>query len=1418
MRQEIKLFIEDREIEFAEPPAILFTYQENDLTNPTVVKNHYSKTVNIEGTPLNNDTFGHIWDLSRYTSHYEGTNLKTGYNASKKANFKLFVNGELYESGYVKLNKVNRTGKEINYDITLLGGIGDFFYQMQFDENGNKLRLSDLTFLPSSETYYGQTFTYPEGDEHEFDFTINKETLAQAWNCINWEPDYDAGEEDSTRHWKYINFAPCYEGDPNFSTDKVLINFNNAAIFSAETSGETTYTSVDGYGIGTLPDKMDTWATRDIRSYLQRPVLRMKGVIGAIKNYAEKKGFQLDLSSKFFSEENPYYEDTWMTCPLLTEIKLTGTDTSSAGTSTHTWVNGNYVEYTNVNHVRYMIDFTPELPVKAGHIECTIRFGARSNDYIAQNMFSSAWVGGERNFSAYGVQLVAHAGEDWNSDVVAASPSAWLTSKVGEDYLKPSETYYNPSSLNTEINPVFGYFEPDGNGEYVWSEPFTLSMDLPQNARGFAFVVQAVANLTTWEKWGRNWFLGKYKLQESGVTYGYRQRRFYTSTNLPELNSGNSNYITHYRGSMVGDAKVTTSIDTLGYSGAHVTKKLLLDTKYTPCDYLLSFAKIFGLYFLKNPWDNVIHIMTRDEFYRTDDITDISDKIDRSELMEVNPDAFESKFYDFALKSVGGEFADKYEYTYSRVYGSQRVDTGYEFETEPKQIYSGNCFNSCVCGVQKSKYYLAPLRFSPSNEMPAYVLQGFKYNLYHTQDSGNYDTYVVDMTTRTDNAEPLKTDKYYDLFNKPQFRDVDGKAVKGENCLLFFDGNVDCVNDSGTTIPYWITDDMRAMAELNDGDTCWIYTEDEFDEGGGQIAIRRTNLPQFTRYITNQSGTITYSLDFGEPKQLYSFDITTNPTSTIYSKYWKDYIEDMYNEDTRVVNAKVLLEQRPNPDYLRRFYWFDNSLWRINKISDYNISSFDTTQCEFVKVHHTENYGAPSVSSIKLTSNKYDAATTGETLNIYIDCSGNWSFGGDITAFITSSPTSGTGDATLAVSILPNNSSEDREVRLRATCTDDGTFSEISILQRGSVLSLQRQAGNADISWTGGTAIYVVKSTLPWEFNGGNSGLFTATPSSGTGTDGTTVIIDVVPNDSGHRVIQLRIQNSAGASISAYLGQEGQGAPEATISPAFLYGVPKSGGVYKITATTNFDDWSTSSVGTYVPSISPTTGNGGETILTFTFPANTGDTIASGTTSLLYGNTKYGFFYWEQDGPFSMQYHSGLSTLGRDQYNIDLSTLAAGGFLNATGGTVNPVSSIFRAGTRWLYFDDTVACITNHAFENAKQEVMTTAQGLSSIEIPSSVTAVTDYAFAGCTDLSAVTLSGVSYFGEGAFSGCTGLSTLHMGTGVTYLGYRSFSGCSGLIRIDYDGTVAQWNAIPKDSGWTDQSGFYIQCSDGQVTP
>ncbi len=68
--------------------------------------------------------------------------------------------------------------------------------------------------------------------------------------------------------------------------------------------------------------------------------------------------------------------------------------------------------------------------------------------------------------------------------------------------------------------------------------------------------------------------------------------------------------------------------------------------------------------------------------------------------------------------------------------------------------------------------------------------------------------------------------------------------------------------------------------------------------------------------------------------------------------------------------------------------------------------------------------------------------------------------------------------------------------------------------------------------------------------------------------------------------------------------------------------------------------------------------------------------------------------------------------------------------------------------------------------------------------IPSSVTSIDDYAFAGCYDLASVTIpSSVTSIGSYAFSGCLNLTSVTIPNSVTSIGSHAFSGCSGLVEM-----------------------------------
>ena len=100
-----------------------------------------------------------------------------------------------------------------------------------------------------------------------------------------------------------------------------------------------------------------------------------------------------------------------------------------------------------------------------------------------------------------------------------------------------------------------------------------------------------------------------------------------------------------------------------------------------------------------------------------------------------------------------------------------------------------------------------------------------------------------------------------------------------------------------------------------------------------------------------------------------------------------------------------------------------------------------------------------------------------------------------------------------------------------------------------------------------------------------------------------------------------------------------------------------------------------------------------------------------------------------------------------------------------------------------------------------------------------SVTSIGDYAFYGCSGLTSVTIpDSVTSIGDSAFSGCSGLTSVTIGSGVTSIGDYAFYNCSDLTAINFQGTMAQWQAIEKGPNWDNLTGEYaVICTDGTIS-
>lgn len=119
------------------------------------------------------------------------------------------------------------------------------------------------------------------------------------------------------------------------------------------------------------------------------------------------------------------------------------------------------------------------------------------------------------------------------------------------------------------------------------------------------------------------------------------------------------------------------------------------------------------------------------------------------------------------------------------------------------------------------------------------------------------------------------------------------------------------------------------------------------------------------------------------------------------------------------------------------------------------------------------------------------------------------------------------------------------------------------------------------------------------------------------------------------------------------------------------------------------------------------------------------------------------------------------------------------------------------SGLTTINIPNSVTTIEDNAFKNCS--------GLTTINIPNSVTAIEEWAFYGCSGLATINIpNSVTTIGACAFYRCFGLTTINIPNSVTIIGYSAFEDCFGLTAINIPNSVTtiEDNAFENCSGLT----------------
>ena len=228
-----ELFIKGKKVDLPKNFSISWTFNATDLSTPSAIKNNFSKQIELDGTPNNNIIFNYLYKLD--------SDYAASFNPNIRNEFVLTNNGTYIESGYVQLNKITNTLIGTKYAITLFGGLGDFFYNLDKDEDGNKKTLSSLHWKWYDSITLDQNWWLDdrfgahhnlltkEQEDEQLIFSMSPKSIALSWKELGAPEDYyttvDGEKYTSIRN--DIIMMPFDSGAPDidgFDATKVLVD------------------------------------------------------------------------------------------------------------------------------------------------------------------------------------------------------------------------------------------------------------------------------------------------------------------------------------------------------------------------------------------------------------------------------------------------------------------------------------------------------------------------------------------------------------------------------------------------------------------------------------------------------------------------------------------------------------------------------------------------------------------------------------------------------------------------------------------------------------------------------------------------------------------------------------------------------------------------------------------------------------------------------------------------------------------------------------------------------------------------------------------------------------------------------------------------------------------------------------------
>ena len=309
---------------------------------------------------------------------------------------------------------------------------------------------------------------------------------------------------------------------------------------------------------------------------------------------------------------------------------------------------------------------------------------------------------------------------------------------------------------------------------------------------------------------------------------------------------------------------------------------------------ILNYCKMFRISIIADDVNKKLIFKQTSNYFKDYKIKDWTDKLDKSKDYKITPVTWDKKYILFNYKDKDTDVASQYKTDYGVNYGEHRIITRYNFNDETTNLFSD-----------------------------------IRNTIVYTPNVNSWNDLYDDMKI----VYKLPAEIYLDTNKDSKISNTFGS--------FFF------VNRK----PFDLTSNMR-IVHISDDSLLQISTQTYFYSQYSDYIISLNYLEPSLFYDDKLAL-------FDTPQDNYTYDNDyLDNKQGIYDLYWKNYIDERYNTQNKIVDCYLKLTPSDYANFqFNHFIVIENQLYIINKISDYDIgNTTGSTKVQLITVQNIEGY------------------------------------------------------------------------------------------------------------------------------------------------------------------------------------------------------------------------------------------------------------------------------------------------------------------------------------------------------------------------------------------------------------------------------------------------------------------------------